>query len=187
MDPMDSMETFRRAAAQADRLAGAVRPDQLGDPTPCHDWDVRSLVNHVVTGNLLFASYVTGQPAPDRSVDHVVGDPAGAMRMSLAVLAEAFAMEGMLDRTYPTPWGDGPGTLLVDLRGKELTAHSWDLARATGQAAALDQRLFADVLAAFERMDPFPRGADKPFGPVRPAPDGASAADRLAAFLGREV
>jgi len=184
---MDPMETFRRAAAQADRLAGAVRADQLGDPTPCRDWDVRTLVNHVVTGNLLFASYVTGQPAPDRSADHVVGDAAGAMRMSLAVLTEAFAMEGMLDRTYPTPFGDGSGTLLVDLRGKELTVHSWDLARATNQVTALDQSLFSDVLDSFHEVPAIPRGDGKAFGPERPAPPDASPADRLAAFLGRDV
>lgn len=184
---MDPMETFRRAAAQADRLAGAVRADQLGDPTPCRDWDVRALVNHVVTGNLLFASYVTGQLEPDRSADHVLDDPAGAMRMSLAVLAEAFAMEGMHDRTYPTPFGEGPGTLLVDLRGKELTVHSWDLARATGQVGALDQSLFSDVLAGFHDVPTIPRGDGKPFGAEKPAPPDASAADRLAAFLGRDI
>src|SRR5262249_58763593 len=65
----DPLARFEAAAAQADRVVAAVRADQLGDPTPCTDWTVRDLINHLTTGNLMFAAIVSDGPRPDRGPD----------------------------------------------------------------------------------------------------------------------
>jgi uncharacterized protein (TIGR03086 family) len=183
----DPLARFEAAAAQAERLVTAVRPDQLGDPTPCTGWTVRDVINHLVTGNLLFAAIVTDGPRPDRSSDHLGDDHVAAFRDSLTRLSEAFTKHDVLSGTYATPMGEGPGALLVSMRFNELVTHGWDLAKATGQLADLDEELAEASLASFQAAPFLPRGEGKPFGESKPVPGNASAADRLAAFMGRTV
>jgi uncharacterized protein (TIGR03086 family) len=183
----DPLARFEAAAAQADRVVAAVRPDQLGDPTPCTGWTVRDVINHLTTGNLLFAAIVSDGPRPDRSADHLGDDHLGAFRVSVTRLSEAFAKHDVLSGTYATPMGQGPGALLVSMRFNELMVHGWDIAKATGQSTDLDPELAEAALASFQAAPFLPRGEGKPFGEAKPAPPDATAADRLAAFLGREV
>ena len=69
-------------------------------------------------------------------------------------------------------------------------AHGWDLAKATGQSTDLDLELAAQLLAFCHAAlpDSF-RGPDgeAPFGPQVSVAGGASMADQLAAFLGRQA
>jgi uncharacterized protein (TIGR03086 family) len=175
-----------RAAAVADNVIAAVKPDQLDNPSPCTEWSVREVINHLVTGNLSFVSMLTGAPRPDRSVDHLGDDPLAAFRDSFQTLRAEFAGEGVLDKTYPTPFGPGPGSVLVDMRTTELTVHSWDIARGSGQSTNFDPELAESRLASLRAALTGDR-SHSPFGAEQPAPAGASAADRLAAFAGRAV
>jgi uncharacterized protein (TIGR03086 family) len=191
MDAMsdDLLARFHRAAALVDVTVSAVRPDQFDDPTPCTEWTVRQLLNHIVTGNLIFVSLATGSPPPDRSVDHLGDDHVAALRASLDGLRQTFTEPGFADREVPTPFGPGTGAVLVEMRCNEFTVHSWDVARATGQSTALDPELAEHALASLQRSSILARarGEGGPFGVEQPAPDDANAADRLAAFLGRRV
>jgi uncharacterized protein (TIGR03086 family) len=183
----DPIALFDAAAAQADRVVAAVRPDQLGHPTPCTDWRVRDVINHLVTGNLLFTAIVAGTERPDRSRDHLGDDPLAAFRASVSQLSEAFAKYDVLSGTYATPVGEGPGALLVQMRLSELVVHGWDIAKATGQPTDLDPELVAAARRGYEHAPVLPRGDGKPFRDARPEPTDATDADRLAAFLGRQV
>jgi uncharacterized protein (TIGR03086 family) len=175
-----------RAAAVADSVIAGVKPDRLDNPSPCTEWSVREVVNHLVTGNMVFISMLTGAPRPDRSVDHLGDDPLAAFRDTFQALRAGFAGEGVLDKTYPTPFGPGPGSLLVEMRTTEMTVHSWDIARGSGQSTDLDPGLAESRLASLRAALPADR-TGSPFGPEQPAPAGATAADRLAAFAGRAV
>jgi uncharacterized protein (TIGR03086 family) len=185
----DVMALFRRAAAVTDSVIAAIRPEQLHNATPCTEWDVRALLNHVVTGNLLFVALATGAPRPDRTQDHLGEDYLGAFRDSVRRLTEAFEAPGFIDRTVPTPFGEGSGRVLVGMRFNEMIVHSWDLARATGQPTDFDPELAEQSLAWFRGapMLSGARGPAGPFGEEQPAPESGTAADRLAAFVGRRV
>ncbi len=183
----DPIALFEAAAAQTDRVVAAVRPDQLADPTPCADWRVRDVINHLVTGNLLFAATVAGTERPDRSRDHLGDDPLGAFRASVSQLSEAFAKHDVLSGTYATPVGEGPGAQLVQMRLAELIVHGWDIAKATGQSTDFDPALVAVARRGYEHAPVLPRGEGKPFREAKPEPAGATDADRLAAFLGRQL
>jgi uncharacterized protein (TIGR03086 family) len=183
----DPIALFAAAAVQASRLANSVTVDRLADRTPCEQWDVRALVNHLVTGNLLFASLVEGGERPDRSADHLGADHLRAFRDSVHRVSQAFAAGDVLNGTFPTPFGPAPGVRLVMMRFNELVVHGWDLAVATGQADTLDPRLAEVSLAEFETAPVLPRGHGAPFGAALPPPPDAGPVERLAAFLGRKL
>lgn len=182
----DPRELLRRAGEMTAGVIAGIGPGRLGDPTPCTEWDVRVLINHLVSGNLRFAAMITGEPGPGREDDVLGADPLAAFRGSVAALRAAFDADGVMDRTFRTPTGEGPGRMLAGLRVCELTVHGWDLAAATGQPRDLDPAVVEFASGVF-RGRPLPRGGPAPFAAEQQAPAGAPAADRLAAFAGRQV
>jgi len=175
------------ALAGAGHLIDGVAAAQWTAPTPCPEWDVRQLVNHLVAGNLAVAALVGDQAPPDRSADQLGDDPGSAYRASAAALQAAFAQPGALERTFGSPYGPAPGSMLVHLRIAELLVHGWDLARATGQPPGLPDALAQNELALSRaQLGNAPRDA-MPIAEPQPAPAGAAAIDRLAAFFGRQV
>ena len=179
------------AIAGTETIVAGIAPGQWGAPTPCTGLDVRTLVNHLVTGNLLFAALVAGTPPPDRDADHCGDDPVGAFRRAAAALRDAFARPGVLEKTYTAPFGTGRGSALVRTRIIEQLGHGWDLARATGQPADFPAGVAERALAAARaQLATRPSPSDSgwtPFAPEVPVPDGAPAINRLAGFLGRTV
>jgi uncharacterized protein (TIGR03086 family) len=186
MDELSPLTRFDRAASAAGTVFSGVKPEQFDDPTPCTEWTVRQLMNHVVGGNHQFISMLTGGGQLDRSLDYLGADPPAAFRESVARLRALFAAEGALERPTPTPFGERPGVVLLEMRVTEMMTHGWDLARATGQPTDLDPAVAERCIQAFRVMRASGRGADM-FDEEQPAPDGASPADRLAAAAGRRV
>ncbi len=189
MSDDELLDRFRRSAALADATVSAVRPDQLDDPTPCTQWTVRQLLNHMTGGNLFFLSLGSGAPPPDRAADHVGADHVASFRASLDQLSALFNEPGFLDREVSTPFGPGVGRVLVGMRFNENLVHSWDVARATGQSTDLEPGLAGVALASLQAapMVAQARGEGGMFGAEQSAPAGAPVADRLAAFAGRVV
>ncbi len=184
---MDIIHLHERALDETARLVGGVRPDQIGLPTPCSDWDVRALLAHLVGGNARYAAVAEGKPMGRGPVaaDLLSDDPAGAYRRSAAAVTAAWRDPALLDRPFDLPFGVMPGRVAVGIHLIETVTHGWDLARATGQQPAFDP----DVVAAAARFAQSsltgerPPGA--PFAAPVPATDDRPELDRLAAFLGR--
>ncbi|MDP9370241.1 MAG: maleylpyruvate isomerase family mycothiol-dependent enzyme [Chloroflexota bacterium] len=106
---MDVREAFDRSLAEVDALVGAVTPGQLGDPTPCAEWDVRALLNHLILVNLFYAAMAEGQPLPPADTDFVGDDHVEAFRRSGRTVRAAFSRQGMQEQGYRFPWGvSGP-------------------------------------------------------------------------------
>ncbi|HVV18455.1 MAG TPA: TIGR03086 family metal-binding protein [Pseudonocardiaceae bacterium] len=184
---MEPMEAFDRAAAAVTAVVAGITDEQYGLPSPCTEWTVRNVLNHIVTGNLLAEAIVGGQSHPDRSVDRLGRDPKRAFADSLAATREALSQPGLMERTVTTPMGEAPGSTLVDMRVAELVVHGWDLATATSQSTDIDPELADRVLRKWQaRLGDRPRTLT-PFADAQPVGDDASAADRLAAYLGRSV
>jgi uncharacterized protein (TIGR03086 family) len=182
----DLTRLYVAAAADVDRLIAAVTPDQLDAPTPCDGWDVRTLLNHLVGGNSFFLARATGTAWPSRDDDFVGDDPLSAYRASVARLTEVFTQDGFAAKPVSTPLGDGVGAVLVSMRINEYLLHGWDLAVATGQPREFDPEVVAFAQRAL-RGRPIPRGEGGMFGAEQPVPEGASAVDALAGFMGRRV
>lgn len=184
----DVLADLDRALAATEAVVAGIEPGQWPASTPCTELDVRDVVNHLVSGNLLFAATVRGEPPPDRGADHLDGDPLAAFQRAASGLRTAFAVPGVLESVYAAPFGSGPGAALAQVRIVELLVHGWDLARATGQHADFPADVAERALAATRRqLRSRPPGPGAPFAPEVPVADDAAAVDRLAGFLGRTV
>ena len=76
-------------------------------PTPCTEWNVRDVVNHVVAMKLVFAAMIDDGPMCERGADHLGNHPVAAYQASTASLGAAFARPGVLERSYAGPLGSG--------------------------------------------------------------------------------
>ena len=99
----DLAQLHRRGAAEFTRRVDAIRDDQWHLPTPCAEWDVRALVNHVTAENLWVPPLLAGRTGPevgDRFEGDVLGDdPRAAWQASMDAALEAVESPGALDRT----------------------------------------------------------------------------------------
>ena len=118
-----------------------VRPDQWHDGTPCGEWDVRSLVNHIVTGNLWAAELGGGrtiEEVGDRLDGDVLGDdPVAEYLVSAELAASTFRAPGAMERPCAVSYGPVPGEVYCGHRFIDVLIHGWDVAAATGQDATL--------------------------------------------------
>ena len=182
----DPLEQLRRSFTAVAALIGSIRPDQWSAPTPCVQWDVRRVVEHLVGMNLVFAAMLAGERPPQRGDSVLPDDLAQAFNESAALLLDTFAAPGALDRTYISPLGSATGSERLQIRLYDLLAHGWDLAVATGQAATLPEDAAENALTfAREQLKADARVGR--FEPPQPVSDGAPAIERLVAFLGRRV
>jgi uncharacterized protein (TIGR03086 family) len=185
-----SAEILEQAFSTTQGVLARVSTDQLDLPTPCASWPVRDLVNHIVGGTYFFAIAAETGAAPSRgdAPDFTAGDMSASFEEGAKRAVAAFSAEGAMDKLMTVPLGVLPGSAFVWVAAIDTFVHGWDLAKATGQSADLDAGLATQLLkAARGPMSDSLRGPDgkAPFGPEVDASDSASAADRLAAFLGR--
>lgn len=167
-----------------------VTPDQMQNATPCASWDVAGLINHLIGAQGFFTAGMKGEPPSGGETDHAAGDYLSAYDEATAKLAACFDADGVMATTVKMPFGEMPAGAVMGLAMNDTFTHGWDLAKATGQSTDIAPELAAQILeqAKSSIQDAF-RGDDgaAPFGLEQPCPDGACAADQLAAFLGRDV
>lgn len=188
------VDQLARALDVTEQVVATVRDEQWIQPTPCTDWTVRDLVDHLVGGNRLFAGILRGEPSPSpadlrggQGVDHLGDDPVAAYRDAADALLAAFRAPGVLERTFAVPIGPVPGVVALHLRLVEALVHGWDLARATGRPVRFPDDLAEQELAFTRgRLTDLPPGRS-PFAPPQPVAADAPAIDRLVALLGRQV
>jgi uncharacterized protein (TIGR03086 family) len=180
------IELVARALDQAGVVVAKVRPEQAGLPTPCAEWDVYTLVNHVVDEVLRFAeSTATGRRGV--SDGDVLGDDwAGAFQRAADALLAAWRSPGALDRTVRLPGGEVPATLTLGQHVTEIAMHTWDIAVATGQSTDLDPVVGTAALE-WGRANLVPEMRGEHVGHEVPVDDDAPLYDRLAAFGGRSA
>ncbi|MFE7313384.1 TIGR03086 family metal-binding protein [Streptomyces sp. NPDC057555] len=190
---MDPRPLLERATGQFATLIAAVEPGRLADPTPCTQYDVRTLIGHVLGNTLAYAHIAEGGSIADAPGDarDVPGDDWAAAYKASAqrlVAAGRALADGALDRTVDLGFAQMPMRAALGAIVMEIATHTWDLREALQVSPELDPEL-AEFSLAYARatLPPTRRGAPVPFEPVRPAPEGTDAYGKLAAWLGREV
>lgn len=188
----DRRPDLAAAYDHAAQLVAGVRPDQLTGPTPCPDYDVATLVDHLVGAGWRAVELGRGHTPTAAEFPHVeLADAPEQLRKAGRETTAAWT-DDRLTATTTMPWGETyTGSTLIDVYLSELMAHAWDLAVATGQSPSCNQDLASAALtAAHAMLRPEYRnmmGVGNPFGAEQPAADRATTLERFAAFMGRPI
>jgi uncharacterized protein (TIGR03086 family) len=182
-------DTYERALQRTGKIVAGTTRDQLDGSTPCPDWTVGDLLNHIIGGCLAVSSGAAGEARPiDDGVDHAAGGHVAAFEDAARGAIEAFQVPGALESKFEMSWGDTPGTVALGLAVTDAVVHGWDLATATGQDAPIDEDIAEEIYGmTSSMMEPkgsYPRG-DAFDDPVE-VPDDAPASARMLAYLGRQ-
>jgi uncharacterized protein (TIGR03086 family) len=150
------VDRFCLASDLFGRTLAHVRPGQWTGPTPCAEWDVRQLVNHMAVGNLSYVRLLSGGTGAEflrvRDTDALGADPAGAYARSVQECAEAFARPGALGRVLDYPLGQVTGQQALAVRTTDSVIHTWDLARAVGADDTLDVGLVSWISDSLDEI-----------------------------------
>ena len=181
METLDALaQTFDHTAS----VIASVRPDQMGDATPCSDWDVRALLIHTVGVVTNIGNGVRGDEMADPNAIALDDDIAAQFRTAAASTLAAWRTAG-LDTEINIGAGPMPASVAANINLLDTTAHAWDIARATGQPEELPADLASTALAAAQLVVD---DDTRKFAGINPAvatgPD-ATPTEALVAFLGR--
>jgi uncharacterized protein (TIGR03086 family) len=181
---MELLDALEESFDQARNVVGGVRPDQYGTPTPCTEWDVRALLAHMVGVLTNMERGVTGaELLPDMNGIALDDDVATQFGTAADRTLAAWRSHG-LDGDVNIGAGAMPAMLGASINLVDTTAHTWDLARATGQSDALPDDLATTALQVAEG---FVDGV-RQFAGISPAvavDASASPTAKFAAYMGR--
>jgi len=173
---LDLLDLYERASTwTASKVAGAA--DKLDTSTPCDEWDVRTLMNHMLDTQQYFVGAARGEDVspPSPNPPELLGDdPVADFKRASADTLSAYREPGVIEKTGPS----------LGIAFSDQLLHAWDLAKATGQDATMPDGL---PEAAYDMIhgkftEEQRKGVFKPEVPV--APD-APAQERLLAYTGR--
>ena len=181
MDPVDRIE---RATAVASEKVKGVKSADMSKPTPCSEFDVRALLNHMLGGLAMLTTAAGGEKAAMPEGDQVGSDPSGTYDKRRKALLAAVRTPGALDRNWEMPFGSLSGQMMAGIAFMEHLTHAWDVAKATGQDTTLPADLVTECTELVTPMDAMLRmpGVCAPAVKVSNA---ASSQEKLIAFLGR--
>ncbi len=182
---MSDIDVLESVLAKDEALIAAVRPDQLGAPTPCPDYEVRDLLNHIVGWLQVFDASANERSYSGDPAAYVSDDPLTDFRTSATSLVAGWRSGGV-DRTVQMTGGDLPAQMVLSMALMEYLAHGSDLAAATGQTVPFsDAELAVGLERAQVTLPDQYRGDGKPFGKIIDVPESAPVLDRFRGFLGR--
>jgi uncharacterized protein (TIGR03086 family) len=178
MDPITQLEQL---GPHLGGVVAGIAPDQLDNPTPCADFTVRGVLEHMIGGATAFAAAYRGEAPKEPDLS----DPQSGLGSALDDLVGAVTAPGALDQTVAAPFGEVPGETFARFIVLDGLVHGWDMATATGQPYDPPEDLVQAVDAfAHQAIDPLRDGGQTFADAVEPSAD-ASPIERLANFTGR--
>lgn len=185
MEPIDQLSYI---VPTITALVDRIDPARLNDPTPCAEFTVHDVLDHMIVLGGSFAYWFRGEEAPEIKAPPVYGRvPAAEFRTAMEDLLDAVKSPGATERVISAPVGEMPGEVFARFVAFDGLIHGWDLATATGMSFALPGCVI-DAVDQFAReaLGPEMRDGDT-FKDATVAPDDASQLEYLAAFSGRTL
>jgi uncharacterized protein (TIGR03086 family) len=190
VEPVSTPEIYRRAVEEFGRRVEAIDDDQWTNPTPCTEWDVHTLVNHVMNEDKWVPPLLAGetiQQVGDRFDGDLLGaDPQAAWKETKASALDAVSQPGAMERTVSLSRGPSDADGYIVEVAADNVVHAWDLAMGIGGDTTLDPEL---VEFAYEANRPYADGARAygVFGPEVKVAEDADLQTRLLGMLGRKA
>jgi uncharacterized protein (TIGR03086 family) len=190
METSNGPALMAAAAAETARvLAAAAKTTPMDQPTPCDDWDLRTLLNHTI----LWTAYSAERRAHGDSVAEDLMSKDFTADPDYAAGYQAQVNKAVTAWSDPKAWeGDravmGSATPAADIAAMlimETVLHGWDIARAAGQDYDCDDQLARAVLETVQAQGEMFRQYQG-FAAVVPAPGDAPVFDQALALSGRD-
>ncbi len=179
---------FQAVTQGVERLLKELSPEQLEWTTPCTDWNVGQLVNHMIGGLQRAAATIDGKPLPELDDDHLAIGAMKAYSAAAGSVSSAAEHAPGFDALVESFMGPQPVESVLRMYIDENIAHGWDLATALETELDVSDDLAADALQSWKQnLTMIPQEEGGMIGPSIPAPEGASTLDQLAALIGRRV
>ena len=179
---MEPLEQLDELGPVLGGVVSTITPEQLDNATPCANFTVRGVLDHMIGGATAFAAAFRGQEPTEADTSDVLA----GFGPALTNLVDAITSPGALDRTVKAPFGEVPGETFARFVVLDGLVHGWDIATATGESYTPSDALVADVQAfADDAIDPL-RDGDT-FADATEVPPSATPIERLVAFTGRKV
>ena len=183
-----ALADLAQSVAIADSMVARIPAAAWRNSTPCSDWTVRALVNHMVGSAHMVTFGLLGKNiGPEFYANHLGTDPKQSYREAIDEMIGVYRADpGLLAKPLQLPWGPMSGAELAVMFAGDHLIHAWDVARSVGSSTDFDHgvvrrlRVFADSYVAAHR-------GPEMFGPEAQAPTDACPMDRFAAFVGRHV
>jgi uncharacterized protein (TIGR03086 family) len=190
VQPVNIPNIFDRSLEEFGRRVHAVTDDQWDNSTPCTEWSVRDLVNHVVVEDLWAPGLLEGKTIDEIGGNDAFGgdrlgnDPKKAWDEAAAAAREAVHRDGAMEITTHLSFGDFPGSFYIQQLLADHVIHAWDLAKGIDGDDDLDDDL---VRYVYEGLKPYADSlsAGGSFEPQIDVAEDADMETKLLAMAGR--
>jgi len=181
MDPVTQLDELLPMLKQ---LVAGVDPAQLDAPTPCDNFALRGVLEHMITGATVFSpAFRGGAPGAPPAITDVLAQ----FPVAMDDLQDAIHSPGALETIIATPMGEVPGEVFMRFTVMDGLVHGYDISTASDQSYNPSPELVAEA-------DGFTRQAitddmrdGDTFAAATEPPAGASPLVSLVAFTGRKV
>ena len=174
-------------------IVDGLSADQLTAPTPCANFTVSGVLDHMMGGAAAFVPTFLGEEPSEsamgssKSAPSPGEVPAAEFRSAMTGLLDSVSAPGAMERMIDAPFGRVPGSVFARFVAFDGLIHGWDLSTATGRTYEPPADVVAAVSAfAHEALGPDMRDGDT-FAAEATAPAGSGELVRLVAFSGRSV
>jgi uncharacterized protein (TIGR03086 family) len=188
---MDEVATMHQVIVETSRVVENIGPAQLDNPSPCDEWTVRDVLNHITGGATMFGLCVRDGNVPDEKLgalmtgDNLGTDYKGAWTRAAADAEASFAIPGAMDKIVKLPFGEMPAGMALNIAIFDVLTHAWDMAKATGQSTDFDPKVSAAAYAIAQNMLSDDMRNSGIFGPQVAVAEDAPVVDRLVGLAGR--
>jgi uncharacterized protein (TIGR03086 family) len=188
MDQSNPVELLSQAVSTARPTLARVADEHLGLQTPCAEWNLRQLLQHIAGRAVLSERAARAVPVnvfPDIEADLLGAHPAAAVTDLLERSVAAWQRPSAdPSATCITPLGEMPGFGLLTFQAQDVFVHTWDIATTIGHDPHFDDRLTKAMLELHQATitDDIRQMF---FAPAVAVASTAPDLDRLIGFLGR--
>ena len=175
----DPVQIYETATSQARNVIQQVKPEQMKQSTPCSEFDVEALINHLVGAQAGFAGMVSGSQVAAGST------PLESLDAAASAMVAAAKAPGGLEKKVQGMHGEVPAGQMLNLGIMDVSIHTWDLAKATGQDTTLDAGVVEHIFPLVEGVAQ--RGPSQAFAAPTEAAAKASRQDKMIALSGRKL
>jgi uncharacterized protein (TIGR03086 family) len=184
----DTVDQIEQAVVMTGGIVDAIAVDAWDRATPCDEWSVRDVVNHVVGGMRIYAAELTGTAAGGAHEDDWLGDdPQSAYRDAAVRVLAAWRTPGAEHCLINLSFGQVPAPMAAVIELTEVLVHGLDVAVATQREDLIDQDQCAALLATMTAMGVDGFRTPGIFGPQAAVDLDALPHQQLLAFLGRTL